>query len=105
MSPQQQGNSSSSKIGDDDNDQDESKQKKKGKKGKKPAHKDPYNVPSSAHCEQMMPFGTQFGRLFPRFHPSWLQRVQTPVPMIPPFHLQSPNRGNTPGDRGRMWVR
>lgn len=58
---------------------------------------DPYHVPSAAQCNLMMPFGQEFGDLFPRFHPSWLQRIHTPIPRMSAFPLHGRDRGMPQG--------
>lgn len=78
---------------DDHQDDDRGKDKRFGRKRPK-GWLDPYGVPSSYHMDQMLPLGTEFERLFPRFHPSWLQRIQTPVPRVSAFPLHF--RGYSP---------
>lgn len=56
------------------------------------AYYDPYYVPSAFHMGQMVPWGMEWSRMFPRFHPSWMQRVSTPVPRVSAFPLHG--RGN-----------
>lgn len=77
----------------DDNDEERG-DKRFGRKRPK-GWLDPFGVPSSYHCDQMIPNGNEFGRIFPRFHPSWLQRVHTPIPRVSAFPLHF--RGYSPG--------
>lgn len=48
---------------------------------------DPHHVPSTHHMERMIPHGHSYGRIYPRFHASWLQRVHTPIAYIPAWPL------------------
>lgn len=84
-----------------DNDDDDDRGDKRFGRKRPNRWLDPWGVPSSYHCDQMIPFGEEFDRIFPRFHPSWLQRVQTPVPRVSAFPLHF--RGYHPqgGSRGR----
>lgn len=94
----------------DDDEDDHGHKKSKHKPRSKNMHLDPHHVPSSYHCDQMMPFGNEFGRIFPRFHPCWLQRVHTPVPRVSayPLHYRGYHPGGFgpgAGHRGHMWGR